>query len=476
MNNKEIIEKVREIPLNQIISSILAEVRPCYQNDPSQKDFLCPFHNDHNGNHFFIYSDRKGVERWHCFVCEKSGDGISFVQTVRKCDFLTAVYELAVRFEIITKEEYTRLTHEKFTQSTTRVSYRATQNTNLAHVRTAQELNLIYSWIAKGPSLLNPSQGKLSKQDLDYLHSRHIEDKEIALYGYFTMPNEEIMPKLIELLHEHDMQEDFLIGVPGFWREKESGKIHMLKMEGIGIPIRDKDRNCVAIQVRSNEVEPKGSRYKFLSSKFVNGFRYKDLYDGGCGPSKTVSVVWPYEMDNLDKYIFITEGVFKAAQLALEFKSSAISVQGVNNTKDVIPTLEDISEKLKFSDKQKVVLCFDMDMYDNIHVLKAAFKLRKELENAGWEVLYAHWNRSFKGIDDFLIQRRLTRSHEHMILEPAKNYEEMLFLDALKGIIGNQNALSMQDDQLTIGDRTIHVDRDSYFSIIKKIENEAAHK
>jgi len=52
---------------------------------------LCPFHDDHNPS--FAVSDEGNY--WHCFSCGIGGSVIDFWMQWRKCDFTTAIHELA---------------------------------------------------------------------------------------------------------------------------------------------------------------------------------------------------------------------------------------------------------------------------------------------------------------------------------------------------------------------------------------------
>jgi DNA primase len=51
----------------------------------------CPFHEDRTPS--LSISEAKGL--WHCFSCERGGDGLELLVKARRMGFLEAVRELA---------------------------------------------------------------------------------------------------------------------------------------------------------------------------------------------------------------------------------------------------------------------------------------------------------------------------------------------------------------------------------------------
>lgn len=418
---REVVKKVKSVPLDQLIDRLLSEGESQYKNgitNPNERGFLCPFHDDHSGGHAGIYTNNHGTQKFHCFVCGETLDGIEFVQKYKNISFREAVLTIAVSFNLITRDEYKTETGKQYQHNSAPATFSETiaEQQDIAPVSTR---NVIYRILAEGCKLFG-SDDRLSTEDRDYLHSRGITDDEINLYGYFTMPDENVFDYLYKLLRGSG-DENSLLGVPGFYREKKTGKIRMADFPGIGIPIQDHDRNYVALQIRNrNSIGP---RYKFFSSSFTNKARYRDEYELGCGPSTPVNVVYPYKITNISKSICITEGTFKAAQYAEHFDATAISVQGVNNTRGVVPEINAVCTKLHLEKKPQIYIAYDMDMWDNPQVMKAAKKLSKDLQDSGFQVYYLSWNPVYKGLDDFLLARDAGLTDEKIIGETAEKWE-----------------------------------------------------
>lgn len=396
-------DRIRKLPLAEVIERTLSRIpeRKGMINDPRDVRFLCPFHDDHSGRHFGVYKTKYGNENYHCFVCGETGDCFKFVMSMMNCNFQQAVLFIAVDFGLITKEEFEEVTKNPLEFKPRGETKYQARETNLVRMANIDKRDKVYSLIKE----LSP----LSKEDREYLNSRSIDDKEINLYGYFTMPHEDVIPRLLEALKATP---ETLLGVPGFYWDKAENRLRMTEMDGIAIPIRNADRQIEALQVRFRGAVTKGPRYKFLSSKFTDFDRFREKFEKGCGPRSTVGVVYPYEIDNLNKIVCITEGMFKATKFATAFKAIGLTVQGVTNTKGVIPDLEKLKERFRWQAKKPIiVLAFDMDMYENRQVFKATKKLEKELEQAGWTVRIAQWDERWKGLDDFIIANPDNVSH-----------------------------------------------------------------
>lgn len=390
-------EQIAEIPLEEIIERTLEKVpeRAGMVNDPSDQRFLCPFHEDHSGRHFGLYRNRKGVQMWHCFVCDELGDCYAFVEKALHVDFKTAMLSIAAEFGIISAEEFEEETNSKLSFRPSGRTKRIVHASNTAELRSVDEISTVYSLLQE----LSP----LSEDDRAYLNGRGITDHEIRLYGYFTMPQEDILPRLVKELSGKGLQEGDLIGVPGFYREVSGGRLRMAAAEGIAIPIIDEERRIRAIQVRLRGRVAKGARYKFFSSRFTEKERCRDQFEKGCGPESTVGIAYPYELDNLNSMLCITEGMFKAEKFAQRFRAIGLTVQGVTNTKGVVPMLSRLKERFSWQTNPVIILAFDMDMWENRQVFKAAKKLVRSVEEEGWTVMAAQWDPQFKGLDDVII-------------------------------------------------------------------------
>lgn len=399
------LKKIDQLPLDQVIQRTLEESGGTYKNgitDPTERGFLCPFHDDHSGGHAGIYTSKHGVQKFHCFVCGETLDTIGFVRKYKAIGFRQAAFEIAASFGIISPEEFKEECGKGFTAPVKQVVVNHTK-VNLQPLAPLHVLDTVYRIMQQGCKL-SGSDCVLSKADLNYLHSRNITDKEIRLYGYFTMPTPKLLPVIINKVKAAGLTVESLYGVPGFYRNKKTNEVCLAEFDGIGIPIFNHDRQIQALQVRARG-NVLGPRYKFLSSSFTSKKAYVDTYDRGVGPSTPVNVLYPYNIKDITKCICITEGTFKAAQFASHFNATAISVQGVNNTRSVVPEIKAIEQKLNLSTHPDIYVAYDMDMYENEHVLKALDKLIEMLQEAGYQVWVLTWNPEWKGLDDFLIAR-----------------------------------------------------------------------
>lgn len=420
----QMIAQVRKLPIEKVIQRTL-ESSEAYRGkitDPTERGFLCPFHDDHKGGHAGIYYSKNGVGKFHCFVCGATYDGIGFVENFENISYYQAVMKIAVTFGIITPEVYQHESGNGFTGTVCKVKTADGKVLEKQNTASTAVLNQAYSVIAEGAKLAG-STDVLMNKDRQYLHERGIKDDEIALYGYFTMPGETFLDEIVRRFAEKGRQAEDLYGVPGFYREKAGNKLRFAAVDGIGIPIRNHDREIVALQVRSRNplAQP---RYKFVSSSFVSRPQYSEDYDRGCGPAATANVVYPYRMTNITKCVCITEGTFKAAQFAEHYDAVGLSVQGVNNTKDVVPELNALTGKLHLDKKPAIYVAYDMDLYENKQVLKALLKLTDQLHDAGYLVYYLNWNEKWKGIDDFLIAKDNHQTDEKIHAVKAERWQK----------------------------------------------------
>lgn len=427
-----IVESIKALPLDEVIDGVLREAGVKGETNPLHRGFLCPFHDDHSGGHAGIYTNAKGQQLFHCFVCGETLNVFSFVMKLKHVSYRQAVCDLAVMFSLMSPEEYRQETNGEYASTVYKADRYVRRRPGFARTNDVFLLNTVYGVLAKG-EMLKGSKDPLSEQDRKYLNGRGIHNWEIDFYGYFTMPKESELPEILKELQEKGIHPEDLYGVPGFYHDIEHDCVRLSEKDGIGIPLRDGWRNIVAIQVRDRNPKAK-PRYKYLSSKWADGTdKNEKKYDRGCGPASVTAVLFPYHIDHLDNGICITEGVFKAAQFAQQCDGIGLSVQGVNNISSVLPTLELLERRKLFLKNDKTVrpeiwLAFDMDMYENVQVFKAAVKLRQTLEKAGWKVKYMSWNPEYKGLDDFLIARRDGKHPGRLDVKEAGEFEKSVAL------------------------------------------------
>ena len=368
------------IPIREVITSRLGA---------DERSWLCPFHGDKKAGSLKAWDQ---TNKFRCFSCGKNGDAIDFVMETDKISWVEAVYKLSVEYKLITPEEYKEHTHKAY--SGPRKTAGNIKSSSGASVKDPELLDFVYSLMCEGEHLVDATKPVLTAEHRKYLNGRGITDAEIDRFGYFSMPDREIIPVLQRKLENLGYDKDDLLGVPGFFQWKGTGKIDMPCYDGVGIPIRNVDGQIIALQIRKDKVQKGGSRYCYFSSSFANSpVRAKHLQKG-CGPAQTAGFL-PGTKEDF-KGVLITEGFFKAAQWILWQESPAITIQGVNNTKDVLPMLQSLPSV------QNVLFAYDME--ENVNTEKAAQKLNSQIKEAGYTTYFLKWDeKDGKGLDDVIL-------------------------------------------------------------------------
>lgn len=380
---KEILNRVLDV--FSVSEAFTGRVKELQQAGTEMKG-LCPFHNDsHVGS--FLGSDYKGV--WKCFSCGCGGNAISFVRDYERLhgsdvNYVEIGLKIAKEKAIITNEEYESLTRRKISNSYSSEIEKIYKYKNKEEIADVDTLDKVYSIFSKGNEYLGKE--RLSEEHKSHLlNHRHLTEDEIKEVGYFTFPKGFATRKILKTLEENEIPVDTLKKVPGFFYDKTTERYTFTTYSSaIGIPIRNKDGKIVAIQVRKDTVKEKDNRYIWFSSAWVQGKKDK-LY--GCSCGAPINVIYP--KDKRTSAIYITEGHFKAIQIANKFGAIAISVQGVSTWKSVLPVLKEIPHS-------HICIAYDADMAYNDGVFLQAIKMgitmlnlpefvkhQKTLENLG---------------------------------------------------------------------------------------------
>lgn len=362
MNITEVKKLIEKIPISSVLEAW----------DSKTIEGICPFHEDKTAG-AFKYKDDKDGGFFKCFSCNCGGDKISFVEKYDGVDFKEAILRIARRFELINEKDYQDLSLNPIVQKPTRVKVKKIKNYKEAEIKSPEHLDRIYK-IMMDIYGLNEAHKK-------YLLNRGIKENELKNYFSFSKIDGFFTYKMIE---KHIKRED-LIGVPGFYLENDI--LTSKDLNGIGIPLHNADGLITAIQIRKDKVE-KGARYVFFSSPGK---------DGGCSCGSQVDIMNPHKNGS----VFITEGHFKAKEISNHFKTTAISVQGVNNTKNLDMEIPKLLKKRKI---RRFIIAFDADMMHNKNVKKAALKLQKQLEKYNIPTGFMVWDEKYgKGADDVII-------------------------------------------------------------------------
>lgn len=364
MDIKSVKNQIKKIPISSVLEAWA----------PTTLEGICCFHED-NSPGAFQYKDReKDGGIFKCFCCGKGGNGLKFVMEHDGVDRKEASLRIATRFGIITEDEYKKESDTPTPQERTVVKIKQPKKVNEATRKNEEELDRVYR-------LLKEYSG-LNQKHRQYLLDRGVHEED--LNNYFSLSR--INGLFFLKLHDNKLSREDVIGVPGFYLE--NGVLTSRDIEGIAIPMHNAEGLITAIQVRKDEVKKKEARYVFFSS---TGF------EGGCSCGAQVDIIEP----NKNGSIFITEGHFKAKELNRHFKTTTISVQGVNNTKQIDIEIPKLLKKRKI---KRFIIAFDADMVHNKSVKKAALQLQKQLEKFDIPAGFMVWDEKFgKGADDVIL-------------------------------------------------------------------------
>lgn len=368
----EIVNKVQDLSTEQIAEAF-------FEKD-NHGHFRCPWpeHNDKNGSSFLLNKN-------HTFKCFSCGNRPVF--SIH--DYLKRVYGIddikqsclyiAFQCNLIMEDEYLELkTFQNKAKTKMNIGYktRAEKESVKLQPLDIDTLHNIYSIFCLGKSLSikNSSEieikpnSKLDTEHYEYLkNERLLSNEEIEKYGYFTYPKYTFAKPFFKKMEQLNYSIDTLIRVPGLFYNKEkkamNTKVYRNKSY-LGIPIMDEYKKIRGIQLRADKVEDGQSRYIWVSSANMDEKKFL----GNLSPNSPIDVVYPNI--NNPKTIAITEGHFKAVKIANTLNMIALSVQGVNNWKNILQTIENL--KKMYPHIKDVIIMYDADMSYKLQVLESA--------------------------------------------------------------------------------------------------------
>lgn len=223
---------------------------------------------------------------------------------------------------------------------------------------------------------------------------RGLSGNVIDQLGYRTTPavrSGRIVAELLERGCE-------LEGVPGFYRDKETGAWKLdIRASGIMIPDRNMSGEVEAIQIRLDR--PYKSKFNNLTSV--------DQYYG------TTAACCPHYASDLHRAdaVYLTEGVMKAdvaqhLSNVLGQPRCYVGLTGVGNINQFRRLLKELSS----ANINRIVVAFDMDALINENVRKARERVLREGSDAGFEMTPITWDAKYKGIDDLLLSFKEVRA------------------------------------------------------------------
>jgi len=386
-------------------TAIISKYTKTHVNRFSDNDALCPFHGDETFGNFKI-NDKKGI--FKCFACGAYGDGVQFVKDLFNLSYKPAVLRIAVDQGIITETQAEEYLGGKIgdvqVQMASLDSLRGPEKRNgIIKPVSEYQRHVAYTIFMKHVTL--------SDKHRAYLRSRGLTDEEIEKKGFFTFPTptEEFVKQLADTCRKYGVSTNLYKGVPGFHTTPDmaTGGTHrgepefiftFAKRNGIGIPHKNGQGMITGIQIRKDTVNDKKKRYTWFSSSYA-GYDDNNYIFGSVAGAPT-HVAYPAERKFKD-VVFITEGFFKAEELAKHFGAISISVSGVGNYR----TINDDLKKIPFLKLHHLFVAYDADMCKNIQVYQHAKNMvnliREEYPDV--KVYMAIWREEDgKGIDDLI--------------------------------------------------------------------------
>lgn len=232
---------------------------------------------------------------------------------------------------------------------------------------------------------------KLSPEHMANLLGRGLSPDRVQENMYRTMPANwhERRDIACQLAKTHDLR-----GIPGFYTRH--GEWHLSGKAGFLIPYLTTDGYVQGIQIRLDNSSD--GKYRWLSSNPKHLDKQgRPIFENG-----TAAMSWVHVTGDTRKTtVCITEGALKGDVASfLRNEALFVCVPGVSSTEYLLDTLKELNSN-------KIFICYDMDLLNNLEVSKALHKIRQTvIENLSVPCETYMWNPAYKGIDDFLLYRR----------------------------------------------------------------------
>lgn len=380
---------------------------------------LCPFHADHTEGSFVITPH---LNRWKCFAEDHVGGvgPISFVvayenlsrDEAHQMRWLEAAFLLALRYGIISEEEYKKYSRKRWDDHIVRKIERRIEAPAERERKVAppEVCAAVYNAIPHVCALSEAHKRHLTKERML---------KESDLSDYFTFPTRrtDLAGKCFRYIAEtyadrrwgkkltqlDDSEKeivekkmapvrDNMEYVPGFFKN-QSGRVDFTSYRGIGFVVRDEKERPVGVHVRQDKGTP---RYLWFSSAFAQS---KEDLEGGASSGSPAGFLPAKNCDKVPA-LCITEGRFKAEKISAN-GCDVIYLAGVSSwgSGGVLKMLQRAA-----GDRKKVFLAFDADMLGNNAVYRNLKGLALELQKNGFFPKVLLWAKEHgKGFDDLVI-------------------------------------------------------------------------
>lgn len=389
---ESIFEQVLQIPILDVVEAFVEDLN-IHKAGANYQGFS-PFRNDSSDTSFTLSPSRGIFKDW--VMPDYTGNCIKFVSLYKNLSYFEACIEIAFRFNIIDNDFYTKTLSRKAPRDI--IIFERKYNTVIK-----EKSNIADEYTLNKVFRIFIDCCKVSDKHKTYLmETRHLSEDDISKYKLFTFPSRGILRTFFKKITEEFGSTDILEKIPGFYKRVKDTNYTFMRYTGIGIPIRNENGNIVGIQIRKDVDD--GQRYTWFSSAFAINDEKKEN-EKGTSSGSPVAVIYPEKIKY--KAIFITEGFFKAVEIAKHFGCIALSVQGVSTWKPIKAIIDELPNKVNIPnfDVKYIYPAFDADMCRNINVYLQLMKMTDSLrEGRDFIINYICWDMNLgKGIDDMLI-------------------------------------------------------------------------
>ncbi|MCC0648390.1 DUF3854 domain-containing protein [Clostridioides sp. ZZV15-6598] len=332
----------------------------------------CPFCDDTSGHMYLTIDNNKFKNFYKCHRCGEKGSSISLYAKLNHMTNKEAYIELI-----------SDISREKLDISK-RIIEKVKKNNAPCEIKNINYLDSVYIEFL---NLLS-----LDSKHLTNLKDRGLDEQTIKRNLYRTLNIEytkriSVCKKLIELGFE-------LKGIPGFYTDKYNNW-SFISRKGILIPMKNFEGKIISLQIRMDDEELLSN--KNFKSRYIYFSSYK--YNNG---TKAIAAVHYIKGIKNSNTISITEGPLKGDIASFFSNESFIAIPGVSTGhSEVINIIKKLNNPL-------TIICFDMDLYDNVNVKKSLIQLCKKFNENNISFVHKSWkeeykkNKNLKGIDDLL--------------------------------------------------------------------------
>ena len=278
----------------------------------------------------------------------------------------------------------------------------------------------------------------LASKHRDDLHARGLTDDDIAKYHFVSVPmvgrkilaqavegETGIGPELVKYMDTERMQ------IPGVVDFGSMATLVKRSRGGFLIPIVWHDGKISGFQIRNDQTsaEKKARKDENDRQQKAKELVEQICRDGGVPTKEQLAAVKPIPLEEAPKYSYyssgnekmgagcseienihfvgdgfdfahgkspevvcITEGCLKADVAAALSGRSFMGVLGVNMQR----CIPDALAWVKQGGTKRISVCFDMDMFTNVHVMAALMKLVQKLSAAGYPLVFAESDFRYK--------------------------------------------------------------------------------